>query len=141
MMSYCLPWWLSGKEPPDNAGDLCSASGSGRSFGEGNDNPLQYSCLETPMDRGAEWATIHGVTKESGMTATKTTTKTYIDYILKNSILNVLGYITLLKFMFLALFSPFNVAVRVFKIVYVACICDLHSVSIQHCSWIIFLSC
>ena len=65
MMSYCLPWWLSGKEPPDNAGNLCSASGSGRSPGEGNDNPLQYSCLENPMDRGAEWATIPGVTKES----------------------------------------------------------------------------
>ena len=37
--------------------------GSGRSPGEGNGNLLQYSCLETPMDRGAWWATVHGVTK------------------------------------------------------------------------------
>ena len=38
--------------------------GSGRSPGEGNDYPLQYSSLENPMDRGAWWATVHGVTKE-----------------------------------------------------------------------------
>ena len=37
--------------------------GSGRSPGEGNGNPLQYSCLENPMDRGAWWATVHGVAK------------------------------------------------------------------------------
>ena len=37
--------------------------GSGRSPGEGNGNPLQYSCLENPMDRGAWWATVHGITK------------------------------------------------------------------------------
>ena len=35
--------------------------------GEGNDNPFQYSCLENPMDRGASWATVHGVAKESDM--------------------------------------------------------------------------
>ena len=40
-----------------NAGDLGSIPGSGRSSGEGNGNPLQYSCLENPMDRGAWWAT------------------------------------------------------------------------------------
>ena len=44
-----------------NAGDLGSIPGSGRSPGEGNGNPLQYSCLENPMDRGAWWATVHGV--------------------------------------------------------------------------------
>ena len=37
--------------------------GSGRSFGEGNGNPLQYSCLENPMDRGSQQATVHGVAK------------------------------------------------------------------------------
>ena len=37
--------------------------GLGRSPGEGNGNPLQYSCLENPLDRGARWATVHGVTK------------------------------------------------------------------------------
>ena len=46
-----------------NAGDAGSIPGSGRSPGEGNGNPLQFPCLETPMDRGAWWATVHGVTK------------------------------------------------------------------------------
>ena len=46
-----------------NAGDLGSIPGLGRSPGEGNGNPLQYSCLENPMDRGAWWAIVHGVTK------------------------------------------------------------------------------
>ena len=46
-----------------NAGDLGSISGSGRSSGEGNGNPLQYSCLENPMEGGAWWATVHGVAK------------------------------------------------------------------------------
>jgi len=41
-----------------------SIPGLGRSSGEGNGNPLQYSCLENPMDRGDWWATIHRVTKE-----------------------------------------------------------------------------
>ena len=43
-------------EPPGNAGDPGSIPGLGRSPGEGNNNPLQYSCLENPMDRGAWWA-------------------------------------------------------------------------------------
>ena len=47
-----------------NAGLLGSIPGSGGSPGEGNGNPLQYSCLENPMDGGAWWATIHGVAKE-----------------------------------------------------------------------------
>ena len=46
-----------------NAGDPGSIPGSGRSPGEGNGNPLQYSCLENPMARGAWWATVHGVAK------------------------------------------------------------------------------
>ena len=46
-----------------NAGDLGSIPGSGRSSGEGNGNPLQYSCLENPMDRGAWWAIVHRVAK------------------------------------------------------------------------------
>ena len=46
-----------------NARDLGSIPGSGRSPGEGNGNPLQYSCLENPMDGGAWWATVHGVAK------------------------------------------------------------------------------
>ena len=54
------------KNPPTNVGDLgdmSSISGSGRSPGEGNGNSLQYSYLGNPMDRGAWWATVHGVTK------------------------------------------------------------------------------
>ena len=46
-----------------NVGDLGSISGSGRSPGEGNGNPFQYSWLENPMDGGAWWATVHGVAK------------------------------------------------------------------------------
>ena len=61
-----------------NAGDLGSIPGLGRSPGEGNDNPLQYSCLENPMDRGAWWATVHGVAKSwtrlSGFTHSLTPT-------------------------------------------------------------------
>ena len=51
------------KNPPAKAGDSSSIPGSGRSSGEGNGNPLQYSCLENSMDRGAWWATVCGVTK------------------------------------------------------------------------------
>ena len=51
------------KNPPDNARDTGSILGSGRIPGEGNDNPLQYSCLENSMDRGAWWAMVLGVTK------------------------------------------------------------------------------
>ena len=46
-----------------NVGDLGLIPGSGRSPGEGNGNPLQYSCFENPMDVGAWWATVHGVAK------------------------------------------------------------------------------
>ena len=65
-VSYLLPRWLSGKEPACNAGASGAASsipGSGRSPGEGHDNPLQYSCLENPMDRGAWWGTVLRVLK------------------------------------------------------------------------------
>ena len=55
------------KNPPANAGDVSSISGSGRSPGEGNGNPLQYCCLGNPMDRAAWRAAVHGVTEESAM--------------------------------------------------------------------------
>jgi len=54
------------KNPPANAGDMRDVSSileSGRSPLGGHGNPLQYSCLENPMDRGAGWATVHGVAK------------------------------------------------------------------------------
>ena len=56
------------KDLPADAGDAGSIPGSGRSLGEGNGNPLQYSCLGNPMSRGAWWATVHGVAKESDVT-------------------------------------------------------------------------
>ena len=51
-----------------NTGDTGSLSGLERSLGEGNDNPLQYSCLGSPIDREACWATVHGVAKEMDTT-------------------------------------------------------------------------
>ena len=54
-----------------NAGDLGSNCESGRSPGEGNDNPLQYSCLENSMNRGAWQATVHGVARVGHDLATK----------------------------------------------------------------------
>ena len=59
-----FPWWLSSKESACKArdsGDAGLISGSGTSPGGGHGNTLQYSCLENPMDRGAWWATVHGV--------------------------------------------------------------------------------
>ena len=51
------------KNLPANVGNLGLIPGSGRSPGEGNGNPLQYSCLGNPMDTGAWWPTVHGISK------------------------------------------------------------------------------
>ena len=56
------------EESACNAGDPGLIPGLGRSTGEGNGNPLQYSCLENPLDREAWWATVHEDTKESDTT-------------------------------------------------------------------------
>ena len=61
--SSTLPGGSDGEEFSCNAGDLDSIPGLGRSPVEGHGNPLQYSCLENPMGRGAWWATAHGVTR------------------------------------------------------------------------------
>ena len=58
-----LPWWLSSKESDCSAGDLGLIPELGRSPRGGHGNPLQYSCLENPMDRGAWRATAHRVTE------------------------------------------------------------------------------
>ena len=58
-----FPWWFSGKESACNAGDPGSIPGSERFRGGGHGNPLQYFCLENPMDSGAWQATVHGVAK------------------------------------------------------------------------------
>ena len=57
------PGHSDSKESACRAGDLGLIPGSGRSPGEGNGNPLKYSCLESSMDRGAWWATVHRVAK------------------------------------------------------------------------------
>ena len=63
-----FPAGLVVKNLPTNAEDTGSIPGSERSPGEGSSNPLQYSCLENPMDRGAWQDTVHGVTLELDMT-------------------------------------------------------------------------
>ena len=66
-MRLGLPWWLSGKESTCDVGVTGLIPGSGTSLGEGNGNPLQYSCLGNLMERGAWRATVHGVSKELDM--------------------------------------------------------------------------
>ena len=61
-----------------HAGDLGSIPGLGRSPGEGNGNPPQYSCLENPMDGGAWWATVHGVAKSRTRLSDFTFTFTHV---------------------------------------------------------------
>ena len=62
-LHWGFPGGSDGKESAPSAGDLDSVSDLGRSPGEGNGNPSQYSCLENSVDRGAWPATVHGVTK------------------------------------------------------------------------------
>ena len=63
-----FPGGSDGEVSACNAEDLGLIPGLGRSPGEGNGNPLQSSCLENPMDRGAWWTVVHGVKKESDTT-------------------------------------------------------------------------
>ena len=65
---WFIPGGSDGQESACNAGDLGSMPGLGRSPGEGNGNPFQYSCLENSMDRGAWQATVHVVAKELDIT-------------------------------------------------------------------------
>ena len=78
--SCVLEWKIGGSEVKAsacNAGDLGSIPGLGRSPGEGNGTPLQYSCLENPVGRGAWWATVHRVAKS--WTQLSSFTFTFID--------------------------------------------------------------
>ena len=75
-VSVLLPWGSVDKESACNAGDTGLSFGSERAFGEGNGNPLQYSCLENFMDRGARQATVHGVTKSQTRLSNYTHTRT-----------------------------------------------------------------
>ena len=69
-----IPDGSDGKESTYNAVDIGSIPGLGRSPGGEHSNPPQYSCLENPMNRGAWWATVHGVTKVRHDRATKHST-------------------------------------------------------------------
>ena len=62
-MDIGFPGGSAVKNLPANAGDTGLIPGLGRFPGKGNGNPLQYSCLGNPMDRGARWALVHGITK------------------------------------------------------------------------------
>ena len=62
-LTVSIRYWSDGKESACSAGDASLIPGWGRSPGEGNGNALQYSCLESPMDRGAWWASVHGIAK------------------------------------------------------------------------------
>ena len=79
-MCICFPGGSEGKASAGDVEDPGSIPGSGRSPGEGNGNSLQYSCLENLMDRGAWWATVHGVSK-SRARLSDTHTHVYIPYI------------------------------------------------------------
>ena len=76
LSSQGFPCSSVGKESACTAGDLGLIPGLGRSPGEGNGNPLQYFCLENPMDRGAWQATVHGVVRVRRDLATKPTVLT-----------------------------------------------------------------
>ena len=71
LLAQGFPCSSVGKESACNAGDPGSIPGSGRNPGEGNGNPLRYSCLENPMNRGAWQATVHGVARVGHNLATK----------------------------------------------------------------------
>ena len=70
-----LPWWLTGKNLPGNAGDAGLIPGSRRPPEEGNGNLLQEPCLGKPMDRGARRAIVHAVAKSQTRLSDETTTK------------------------------------------------------------------
>ena len=73
-----LPWWLNSKESACNTGDVVQSPGWEDSLEKGMAIQLQYSCLESPMDRGAWRATVHGVAKESDTTEQPNNSNTYI---------------------------------------------------------------
>ena len=79
MLMSTLPWDSEVKASACSAGDLGSIPGSGRSPGEGNGNPLQYSCMENPMDGRAGWATVHGVAKSRTRLSDLTFTFLYVN--------------------------------------------------------------
>ena len=80
---FRLPWWLSSKESTCNAGNTGSIPRSGRSPGEGKGNPLQYSCLGNPMDRGAWWVTVRRISQSQDL-LTKPPPPPFLFYYIKH---------------------------------------------------------
>ena len=79
-MTYVsFPCSSASKDSACSAGDLGLISGSEKSLGEGTGNPLQYSCLENPTDRGAWQATVHGISRVRHRLATKPPPMTYME--------------------------------------------------------------
>ena len=76
MHTQGFPGGSDGKESTSNAGDLGSVPGLGRSPERGHGNPLQFSCLENPMDRGPLQATVHGVAKSTALSTAQTLAET-----------------------------------------------------------------
>ena len=74
------------KNLPANAGDVGSVPGLGRSPGGGKSTPLQYSCLGNPMDRGARWATVHGVAKSQTQFSDSTSTEMFNNVVLVSGV-------------------------------------------------------
>ena len=96
------------KNPPVNGGDACLIPESGRFPGEGNGNPLQYFCLENPMDRGACWAIVHRVTKSQTKLSwlnSKDTSTSWNTSSFPQSFLSILQN-HILSFSFAELFQP-----------------------------------
>ena len=75
--TWGFPGGSIGKESTCTAGNAASILGAGRSPGIGNGNPLQYFCLGSPMDRGAWWAAVHGITRDGQDWATKQHSKAW----------------------------------------------------------------
>ena len=109
-----FPGGSDGKASAYNMGDPGSIPGSGRSPGEGNGNPLQYSCLENPMDAGAWLATVHGVAKSRTWLSDFTITIT-IDIYVPFAIFLIFGVGCVDLFssvLFLDCISPFNICCK-----------------------------
>ena len=100
------------KNLPVNVGDAILIPGSGRSPREGSGNPLQYSCLGNFTDRGAWWAAVHGVAKESDTTEQLNNNKTGISHLLRNC---QTVYLFILKYLFLLLCWVLVVAHGIFS--------------------------
>ena len=97
------------KNVPANAGDIRDAGlipGPGRSSGGGYGNPLQYSCLENPLDRGAWWATVHGVTKGQTLTWLSTHASYFTEEELKQKQVWLLACLQVSKWESLNLMDP-----------------------------------